>query len=65
MLQPFFVYPACGHCDPQLLLCGHFIVLPPFTYAGGVLNNVSKSKEPQSGHGMRFSDFSVIVALMI
>ena len=58
-------HPACGQLEPQLLRCGQFATLVPLTKAGALLNIVSSSNEPQSGHGMRFSDFSAIEARIL
>ena len=51
---------------PQFELLGHAWTLSPlfFMYAGADLYKVSISVEPHSGHGMRFSVFSAIVALI-
>ena len=51
---------------PQVCLFGHDTGgAAPFMIPGAPLNMVSKSDEPQSGHGMRFSALSAIDAEML
>jgi len=62
-----YYYPAKRHPElPQELLLGHaeLLSLLLFMYAGAEIYSVSIFVEPHCGHGMRFSSFSAIVALI-
>jgi len=63
------LYPAKRQPEePQAaVLFGHEGVVSPlfFMYAGADLYTVFISREPHSGHGMRFSVLSAIVAMML